>query len=83
METNDVETLDDTCGVILSPRFPGLVEPGLWTWQVDGLDNFYFRINLHYVKGPAVEGCEQYFQSKCPKTIIQVHSCAIFLSNHN
>ena len=55
-----------SCGILLSPWFPGYVEPGYWAWLVEGLDNFYFDIYVYYVRGPELPGedCGQYFQSK-------------------
>lgn len=56
---------DVECGVVLSPRFPGSVEPGFWSWLVEGLDAFYFDIYLFYVRGPEMinGNCDQFFQS--------------------
>ena len=55
-----------SCGILLSPRFPGYVEPGYWAWLIEGMDNFYFDIYVYYVRGPELSGgdCGQYFQSK-------------------
>ena len=54
------------CGVLLSPRFPGFVEPGYWAWLIEGIDGFYFDIYIYYVRGPQLTGgeCGQFFQGK-------------------
>ena len=52
------------CGSVLSPNFPGMVEPGLWTWTIEGVDPAqYFAIYVHYVRGPGVkDDCDQAFR---------------------
>ena len=54
------------CGTVLSPNFPGMVPPGLWTWTIQGLkQDEYFVIYLHFIKGPAVkDDCDQTFKRK-------------------
>ena len=54
-----------TCGVMLSPQFPGLVEPNRWTWRVKSEPNLYYALNVFYVVGPGIENqCRDFFQSK-------------------
>ena len=52
MEDSFVRTIHADCGVILSPNFPGLVGPGLWSWTLQGPDDAYFIIDVYYVRGP-------------------------------
>lgn len=66
------------CGVVLSPWFPGLVEPGYWSWLVEGTDGFYFDVFVYYVHGPELAGgdCGQFFQSTCVCVSMDVCVCA-------
>ena len=53
------------CGVVLSPRFPGLVTPSLYYWLVDGVDWKYYEIYLYYVRGPNIkDDFSQHFARK-------------------
>ena len=57
---------DVSCGIILSPQFPGLVPPGLWVWVFTpptGLRTYY-SVYVYYVRGPGVtdDDCDQYFK---------------------
>jgi len=79
METSVSQVLEDTtCGVILSPQFPGTVAPNQWTWTVEGADDYMFVVNVYYVQGPniATSDCSEYFKGEL-KIVKQV----IFLSN--
>ena len=79
-----VETLY-TCGIILSPNFPGLVEPGLWFWTFTPPDDqtIYFDVTLFYVRGPGVKDplCEQNFKSMYYKLIIIDNQLYYFKDN--
>ena len=69
METAKSLKYESDCGTILSPNFPGMVPPGLWTWTIDGLDvTRHYVVYVHYVRGPGVENdCNQYL--KCESTL--------------
>ena len=57
MNTPETRHLQSHCGVILSPRFPGLVEPGIWFWvlqQQPEHHHLYYNLYLYYVRGPAI-----------------------------
>ena len=70
MGTSSTDTIGNTtCGILLSPNFPGVVEQGAWTWRIDQEKEFYFHINVYYVAGPASsatqeKSCDQFFSSK-------------------
>ena len=68
MEESVAGVIDSSapCGVLVSPNFPGFVKPGYWVWLIEGMDRFYFDINVYYVRGPELTGgdCGQFFQSK-------------------
>ena len=49
-------TAQASCGVVLSPNFPGLVTPGLWFWVFKppaGVTQ-HFAVTVFYVRGPDV-----------------------------
>lgn len=70
------QTFDDNCGVILSPGFPGLVSPGLWTWILRGPDKAFFTVYPYYIKGPGLDRkCLQYFQSEWVTLLL----CVLFI----
>ena len=56
----------EDCGVILSPRSPGLVEPSLYFWLVEHVNWHYYEILLYYVQGPNIkqDDCSQHFKCK-------------------
>ncbi len=68
MDGDQSTTVVAACGVILSPRLPGLVEPGQWSWILQApayLVDAYLAVYVHYVRGPAIsDDCSQYFQCK-------------------
>ena len=59
-------TSDEKAGAVLSPRFPGLVPPGLWFWVFtppSGARNYY-SVHVYYVRGPGTTDpdCQQSFK---------------------
>ena len=68
MEENVAGVIDASvpCGVLVSPNFPGFVEPGYWAWLIEGIDEFYFDIHVYYVRAPELTGgdCSQFFQGE-------------------
>ena len=52
MEDYFVRTVQANCGVLLSPNFPGLVGPGLWSWTLHAPVDAYFVLHVYYVRGP-------------------------------
>ena len=57
-----------SCGIVVSPNFPGLVKPALWTWLIDNeAKDEYLSVYLYYVRGPGVAAgvCVNSFESKC------------------
>ena len=66
MESANSRTLTSECGVILSPRFPGLIQPGLYFWEVASANDYhYYEIYLYYVVGPNIkDDCTQHFARK-------------------
>lgn len=60
-----INTLLEECGVLMSPHFPGMVQPGLWSWVLQAPQDTHFIIYVYYVIGPAIVSenslCEQYF----------------------
>ena len=73
MDGDQSTTVVAACGVILSPRLPGLVEPGQWSWILQApadLVDAYLAVYVHYVRGPAIsDDCSQYFQCKRTRII--------------
>ncbi|KAI0232930.1 hypothetical protein LSAT2_016795 [Lamellibrachia satsuma] len=53
MEESFVRTIRANCGVLLSPNFPGLVGPGLWSWTLQAPVDAYLVLHVYYVRGPA------------------------------
>ena len=53
MEESFVRTEQVECGVLLSPNFPGLVGPGLWSWTLQAPDDAFLVVDVSYVRGPA------------------------------
>ena len=63
-ESISVTHNDTGCGMMLSPQFPGLVEPNRWTWRIKSSQNRYLSVNVYYVVGPGIENeCKDYFES--------------------
>ena len=62
----NIATTPSSCGIILSPQFPGVVAPNRWTWMVEGVDDHYFVVNVYYVRGPNIntDTCRQFFRSR-------------------
>lgn len=64
---DDVYTnnLLEECGVLMSPHFPGVVRPGLWSWVLQAPQDTHFILYVYYVIGPAIVSehilCDQYF----------------------
>ena len=54
MEESFVRTVRANCGVLLSPKFPGLVGPGLWSWTLQAPVDAYLVLHVYYVRGPGV-----------------------------
>ncbi|KAK2192053.1 hypothetical protein NP493_40g08028 [Ridgeia piscesae] len=52
MEESFVRTERVGCGVLLSPNFPGLVGPGLWSWTLQAPADAYLVVDVSYVRGP-------------------------------
>ncbi len=64
---SSVKSIDGSaCGIVLSPKFPGIVEPGVWTWTFEGIENYYFLMYVYNVGGPGLggDGCDDFFQGK-------------------
>ena len=80
MDDPSTKRFEATCGTIMSPNFPGSVQPGLWFWTFkppdSNLTRFVFYID--YVYGPGVkdEDCEQ--SLKCELHVYSCFFCLIF-----
>ena len=56
MNEPTTERVSASCGVIMSPNFPGLVGPGLWFWVfTPPMDRqSHYSLYVYYVRGPAI-----------------------------
>ena len=60
--------LPQQCGVLLSPGFPGFVQPAVWSWVLEAPPHLYYNLYVYYVKGPGQDvnqpECKEYFAGR-------------------
>ena len=57
--------LTESCGLVLSPNYPGLVPAGEWTWIITGPRMSYITFHLGTVTAPGKGHCAtNYFEGK-------------------
>lgn len=55
--------LNSDCGVILSPSFPGKVDKGSWSLEINVEEKANIEFQLFYVRGPGIKtDCNVYFR---------------------
>ena len=63
------KTVVASCGVVLSPNFPGLIPPALWFWvfKPPGGTTEHYAVSVFYVRGPNFvdQDCSQSLTSTC------------------
>lgn len=65
MTKPETKLLEAPCGVMMSPRLPGDVMPGVWTWIIAPPSDHYFIVSVAYVRGPGLLGkCNTFFRCK-------------------
>ena len=61
------QEIRSSCGIVLSPNFPGVAPAGYWLWKIDSpYPDSYITFNVHYIKGPGrnTGDCEEYVRCK-------------------